>query len=90
MEQTGDIITFTYFGERDLLYETHDEAESGDESDEDSVMPLLLIEEEMDAIYSGDVSEDEPMSMEILEDICDGSKSHPSVNRRETRYKIRD
>ena len=30
------------------------------------------------------------MPMEILEDICDGSKSRPIVNRRYERYKIRD
>ena len=30
------------------------------------------------------------MSTEMLEDIRDGSKSRPSVNRRETCYKIRD
>ena len=26
----------------------------------------------------------------MLEDICDGSQSHPNLNRGETRYKIRD
>ena len=26
----------------------------------------------------------------MLEDICDGSQTHPNVNRREARYKIRD
>ena len=30
------------------------------------------------------------MSTYILEDIHDGSQSHPNVNRREARYKIRD
>ena len=39
---------------------------------------------------SGNESEYEPMSTETLEDISGGSKSHPSVNRREARYKIRD
>ena len=39
---------------------------------------------------SGNESEDEPMSVEMLEEIHDGSKSHPSVNRREARYKILD
>ena len=34
---------------------------------------------------SGDESDDEPMSTEMLEDICDGSKSHPSVNMIEAR-----
>ena len=37
---------------------------------------------------SGDDTEDEPISTDILEDIRDGSKSHKSVNRREARYKI--
>ena len=44
----------------------------------------------MYAMNSGDESEDELMPMEILEDICDGSKSRPIVNRRYERYKIRD
>ena len=26
----------------------------------------------------------------MLEGICDGSQSHPKLNRREARYKIRD
>ena len=39
---------------------------------------------------SGDESDDEPMSMEMLEDIRDRSQSHPYVNSREARYKIRD
>ena len=41
----------------------------------------------MDAMGSGDESEDEPMSTEILEDIRDGSKFHPRINRRDKRYK---
>ena len=44
----------------------------------------------MDVTDSGDESDDEHMSTQMLEEIHDGSKSHPSVNRRETRYKIRD
>ena len=39
---------------------------------------------------SGDESDDEPMSMEMLEDICDKIQSHHSVNRREAHYKICD
>ena len=35
-------------------------------------------------------SGDEPMSMDMLEDICDGSQSHSIVNRREALYKMRD
>ena len=39
---------------------------------------------------SGDESDDEPMSTEMLEDIRDIRKSHLSVNRRESFYKICD
>ena len=44
-------------------------------------MPPLIIKEEMDAIDSGHESEGEPMSTEMLEDICDSSNSHLRVNR---------
>ena len=37
----------------------------------------------------GDESDAEPMSTEMLEDIRDGSQSHPSINRIDARYKIR-
>ena len=39
---------------------------------------------------SGDEYDAEPMYTDILEDICDGSQSHPILNRREANYKIRD
>ena len=53
-------------------------------------MPPLLIKKEMDAMDSGSESDDELMSTEMLEDIFDGIKSHPILNRRESRYKISD
>ena len=43
-EQTGDIIMFAQFEEGDLLSETCDNAESGDESDDDSILPPLISE----------------------------------------------
>ena len=39
---------------------------------------------------SGDESDDEPISTYMLEDIHDGSQFHPSINRRESCYKICD
>ena len=39
---------------------------------------------------SGHESYDKHMSTEMLEDIRDGIQSHTNVNRRESRYKIRD
>ena len=44
----------------------------------------------MDAIDSGEESDNNVISTEMLEDIRDGSQSHPNVNQREYRYKIRD
>ena len=41
-EQTGDIITFTQFEEGNLLSETRNDAENGDKSNDNSIMPPLL------------------------------------------------
>ena len=52
---------------------------------DNSTLPPLISEEEMDTILSGNESDDEPICMDMLEDIRDGSQSHPSVNKREAR-----
>ena len=44
----------------------------------------------MDAINYGDESDHDLISTEILEEICDGSQTHPNFNRREAHYRIRD
>ena len=41
-EKTGNIIMFAQFDEGNLLSETCNDAESGDESDDGSIMPPLL------------------------------------------------
>ena len=64
--------------------------EIGTKSDDDSIMPPLISEEGMNTMSSGDEFDAEPISTDILEDICDGSQSHPSINRRGSRYKILD
>ena len=51
-------------------------------------MPPFISKEEINVMDSGYESDDEPISTDMLEDICDGSKSHMSVNRREARYII--
>ena len=51
-EQTGDIITFAQFEEGYILTKTRIYAESGDESDDDSIMPPLLIKEDMGGMDS--------------------------------------
>ena len=50
----------------------------------------LIIEEETDAILSGEKSDAEPLPTDMLGDIRDGSQSHLSISRREAHYKIRD
>ena len=42
-ENTGNIITFAQFEVGNLLSETRDDAGSDDESDNDSIMPPLII-----------------------------------------------
>ena len=44
-------------------------------------MPPLTSKEEMDAIDYGNESDHDLISMEILENIRDGSQSHPNVNQ---------
>ena len=44
----------------------------------------------MDAINSGDESDHDLISTEMLEDISDGSQTHPNGHRREASYKIHD
>ena len=41
----------------------------------------------MENINSGDESDHDLISTEMLEDICDGSQTRPNVNRREACYK---
>ena len=49
-----------------------------------------FINEEKKLMSSGNESDTEPMSSEKLEDIREGSQSHPRVNRIEAQYNIRD
>ena len=53
-EQTVNIIMFAQFAEGGLLSETRNNAESGEESYDDSIILPLLSEEEMYAMDSGD------------------------------------
>ena len=83
----GDIITFAQVEEGDILTKTRNDAESGEKYDNKSIM---MSKKDMDAINSDDESDHDFISTKMLEDICDGSQTHPNVNRREARYKIRD
>ena len=50
----------------------------------------MMSEQDMDAMNSGDESDHDLISTEMLEGIRDGSQTHPNFNRREARYKIRN
>ena len=50
----------------------------------------MIGEKDMDAINSGYESDHDHIYTDMLEDIRDVSQTHPNVNRREARYKIRD
>ena len=80
-EQTGNIITFTQFEEGNIWTKTLNDAESGDESYDDSIMPPLLRKEEMDAMNSENESDHDLISTEMLQNIFDVSQSHPNVNQ---------
>ena len=86
-EQTGDVITFTQFEEGKIFTKTRNDVESGDKSDNASIMAS---KKDMDTNNSGDESDHVLISKEMLEDICYGSQTHPNVNKRGARYKIRD
>ena len=86
-EQTGNINMFAQFEEGNILTKASNDTESGDESYNESIM---MSKQDMDATNSGDDSNHDIISTDMLEDIRDGSQTHPNVNRREERYKIRD
>ena len=86
-EQTGDVITFAQFEEGNIWTETRNDAESGDESDSES---LMMNEQDIENLDSNELSDHDLISMEMLEDIRDGSQIHPEVNKTEARYEIRN
>ena len=62
-EQKGDVITFTQFEEGGILTETRNDAESGDESDNESIM---MIKQDMENLDSSDESDHDLISTEML------------------------
>ena len=78
-EQTGNITTLTQFEEGNILTKTCNDAESGND---DSIMPPLLSEEDTDAMDSGNESDHDIISKDMLKCISDGSQSHLNVNQR--------
>ena len=86
-EKTGDVITFPQFEEGNLISETCNDTESGDESDSESIM---ISEKDMENLDKTEKFDDDLISTETLQDIRDGNQTHPKINKREARYKILD
>ena len=78
-EKTGDVITFAQFEEGNILTKTRNDVEIGDESDNKSIM---MSEQDMDAMDSGDESDHDLICTKMLQDICGGIQNHPNVNIR--------
>ena len=81
-EQTGDVITFAQFEEGNLLTETCNDTESGDESDSESIM---MSKKDMENIGETEMFDDDLISTEMLHDIRDGNQTHPKIDKRESR-----
>ena len=62
-EQTGDIIMFPQFEEGRILTKNRNDAESGDESNNESIM---VSEQDMDVINYGDESDHDLIYAEML------------------------
>ena len=62
-----------HFEYGDLLSESCNDTENGNKYDEDSTLPQLISESEIDTMSSGNESYAEYMSTDMLEDICDRS-----------------
>ena len=67
-EQTGDVITFTQFEEGNLLSETRNDTESGDEYDSESIM---MSEKDMENLDKTEKFDNDLISTETLHDIRD-------------------
>ena len=86
-EKTFNIFKSAQFEEGNILTKTRKNSESGDESDNKSI---TMSEKDMDAMNSGDESDHFLISTDMLEDIHDGSQTHPNINRKEAQNKILD
>ena len=78
-EQTVNVITFAQFEEGNILTETRNDEESGDESDNEYIM---MIEQDMENLDYNENSDHDIISTDMLEDIRDGNQTHPTVNKR--------
>ena len=62
-EKTGDVITFAQFEEVNIITKYCNDAEIGDKSDNKSI---IMSKQDMDAMNSGDESDHDIISTEML------------------------
>ena len=86
-EKTGDVITFAQFEEGNLITETRNDTESGDESNSKSIM---MSEKDMENLDGKEHFDDDLIITETLHGIRDGNQTHPSIDKREARLKKHD
>ena len=84
-EQTGDVITFKQFQEGNILTETCNDTESGEESDNESIM---MSKQDMENLDSSDESDHDLISTDTLQDMRDGSQTHHMVRLRKNKLAI--
>ena len=84
-EKTGDIITFKNFKEGGLVSVNDNGMEIGEDPDDDSTLPPLIIGDEINERHTCNEYDSKPMPADMLEEICDRSQYHPSINIREAR-----
>ena len=78
---------FAQFEEENLLTKTHNDTESSDEYDSES---LMMSEQDMNILNQKEKFDDDHISTETLHDIRDENQTHPNIDKREARLKIRD
>ena len=69
-EQTSNVIMFAQFKEGNILTETSNDVESGEKSDNESIM---MSEQDMENLNSNEESDHDLISTEMLEGIRDGN-----------------
>ena len=75
------------FEEGNLLTGTRNDTESGDKSNSES---LMMSEQDMENFDEKEKFDDDLISTETLHDIRDGNQTHPRIDKREARLKLRD
>ena len=78
------MITFAQFKEGNLISETRNDTESGDESNSESIM---MSKKDMENLDETENIDDDLISTETLHDIRDGNHTHPKIDKREARLK---